>query len=170
MSGPSSSGGHSENLLRVDSAANLCALINQQIFMFSTPGDPFSLPTMNTIGSSLGSQIPSSQQGGGISSIPTGSASQGLLYDWNEVLQRTAGMVGVGGGINNFDVPGPSPTTISFCQLEQQLLRALTVQGQHLPMVLSLVSPSTSVGSLAQEEQAVHLKVSTRLSNMRGEF
>ncbi len=126
--GPSSSGGHSENISRVDSAANLRALINQQISMFSPPGDPFSWSTMNTIGCSLDSQIASSQgssslQGGDISSNPTGSACQGLLSNWNELLQRTASMVGVGGGFESFDGPGAASSIVSFHQLEQQLLQ-----------------------------------------------
>ena len=129
MSGPPSSGGNSDNLVRVDSAANLRALINQQISLFSTPGDSFSWPTMNTIGSSLGSQIPSSQQGVGFGSIPAGGATQGLLNDWNEILQRSAGMAGFGGGTDNFDVSGAGPNTISFRQLERQLLQGTNSAG-----------------------------------------
>ncbi|KAL3771677.1 hypothetical protein ACHAW5_005929 [Stephanodiscus triporus] len=125
MSGPPSAGGNSGNLVRVDSAANLRALINAQISMFSTPGDPFSWSTMNTIGSSLGSQMPSSQQGGRFSSIPTGTT--GLLYDWNEILQRSANMAGVGS--DNFDLPGAGPNTISIRQLEQQLLQGSNSEG-----------------------------------------
>lgn len=128
MSGPPSAGGNSGNLVRVDSAANLRALINAQISMFSTSGDPFSWSTMNTIGSSLGSQIPSSQQGGGFSSIPTGSAT-GLMYDWNEILQRSANMAALGAGSDNFDLPGAGPTTISIRQLEQQLLQGSNSEG-----------------------------------------
>jgi hypothetical protein len=137
MSGPSSSGGNSDNFVRVDSAANLRAFINQQISLFSTPGDPFSWSAMNTIGSSLGYQIPSSQgsssqQGGGFSSFPAGSATQGQLYDWNEIneiLQRSAGMAGFGGGTDNFGVSGVGPSIVSFHQLERQLLQGSNSAG-----------------------------------------
>ena len=135
MSDPPSSGGNSDNLVRVDSAANLRALINQQISFFSTQGDPFSWPTMNTNIISLGSQIPSSsqgsssQQGGGFGSIPAGGATQGLLNDWNEILQRSAGMAGFGGGTDNFEVSGAALSTISFRQLERQLLQGTNSAG-----------------------------------------
>jgi hypothetical protein len=134
INGPPSSGGHPDGLLKVDSAANLRALINQQISMFSPPGDPFSWSTMNTIEGLLGSQISSSlgsssQQGGDISSNPTESACRGLLCDWNEILQRTASMVGVGGGIESFDGPGAASSIVSFRQLEQQLLQGNNTAG-----------------------------------------
>jgi hypothetical protein len=134
LNGPSSSGGHRDGLLRVDSAANLRALINQQISMFSSQSEPFSWSTMNTKEGTLGSQIASSlgsssQQGGDLRSNLTASACQGLLCDWNEILQRTANMVGAGGGIESFDGPGAASSIVSFRQLEQQLLQGNNTAG-----------------------------------------
>jgi hypothetical protein len=63
------------------------------------------------------------------------------------------------------------PTTLMYqvlvltpslsASLNGNFSRALTAPG-HLPMVLLLVSPSTSVGSLAREEQAASLMVSNK--------
>lgn len=74
-----------EKLVRLDSAANLRALINQQISMFSTPGDSLSFPTMNSVGG-LGNQLPLAGivHGQAPASLPNTSAPyRGLMHGWN---------------------------------------------------------------------------------------
>lgn len=111
--------GDSNNVLRVDSAANLRALLNQQISMFNPPaGDPFSSSTMNNLVApqcSAGMTQPqgsASQQTGG---IPAGNTNQGLTYDLNELLQRSGGMV------DNANVN--IGATAALQQFQQQLLQ-----------------------------------------------
>jgi hypothetical protein len=96
----------SNSLVRLDSSANLRALLNQQISMFNTPGGDLA-PAMGNVGAPLAAPIPSAgmvhaqglstQQGAGLASIPTGNPSQGVPFDWNEMLQRMGG----GGGVDN---------------------------------------------------------------------
>lgn len=116
------SSGSSDNLVRLDSAANLRALINQQISMFNT--DPFApSSSISALGGSMGSSIQTSgmaqgpapsQQAGAPSGM--GNASQGLSYEWNDILQR--GLAGVG------DAPGPvGADSVSLRQFEQQILQ-----------------------------------------------
>ncbi|KAL7542603.1 hypothetical protein ACHAXR_012791 [Thalassiosira sp. AJA248-18] len=106
IAGQGASAGDANNFPRIDSAANLRALINQQISMFNTTGPPgdFSSNMNNALGATAMppgmAQAPgpvSSQQGPGLTSLqPTGNESQGLSYEWNEMLQRMAN----GGGAN----------------------------------------------------------------------
>eukprot|EP00571_Detonula_confervacea_P001909 CAMPEP_0172319302 /NCGR_PEP_ID=MMETSP1058-20130122/37309_1 /TAXON_ID=83371 /ORGANISM="Detonula confervacea, Strain CCMP 353" /LENGTH=562 /DNA_ID=CAMNT_0013034311 /DNA_START=370 /DNA_END=2058 /DNA_ORIENTATION=+ len=117
--------GDSNNVLRVDSAANLRALINQQISVFNTPAEnPFASSTMNNLGAPLQQnmqcsagmvqpQVLSSQQTGGLTSIPSGN-NQGLTYDLNELLQRT-------GGMDNANASAGA--TAALQQFQQQLLQ-----------------------------------------------
>lgn len=109
--------GDSSGVLRVDSAANLRALINQQISMFNTgSGDPFNPSGMGNLGGQLGAQMPaqgqpqgsSSQQGGG---FPAGN-------EWNELLQRSGAM----DNANAQGVTSVADATASLRQLEQQLV------------------------------------------------
>jgi hypothetical protein len=96
--------GDSNNFNRIDSAANLRALINQQISMFNTsaPGDAFPAG----MAQQAQSQAPTSQQAQGL-----GNAGQGLPYEWNEMLQRMGGAAGVDN----------SAQGASFRQMEQLL-------------------------------------------------
>lgn len=87
----------SSGLLRLDSGADLRALINHQISMFNSPvGDLAS--AMDSFGAPPGAPMPSSgmvqpqgsstQQGAVLNSIPTGNPSQGVSFDWNEMLKH----------------------------------------------------------------------------------
>jgi len=123
----------SNNFTRIDSAANLRALINQQISMFNTgtPGDSFP-SNMNSIGASgmpsssmsgmgMGAPAPgpSSQQGSGLSSLQSsGNGNQGLSYEWNEMLNR----MGTGGASSVDNVTNAAASaTASLRQLEDAL-------------------------------------------------
>lgn len=91
------SNGSSDNLVRIDSAANLRALLNQQISMFNTSGGaPFAQPNVNvnTIGNGMmqaqGQAQAAPQQGGlgGTSSAP--NQGGGLTsFDWSTVFQQS---------------------------------------------------------------------------------
>mmetsp|Transcript_10614 Transcript_10614/g.18639 ORF Transcript_10614/g.18639 Transcript_10614/m.18639 type:complete len:617 (+) Transcript_10614:143-1993(+) len=96
-------GADSNGLVQLDSAANLRALINQQISMFNTPAAGDFASTMSNFGGALGgaASMPSTgmmqpqgstnQQVNGLNSIPTGNASQGVSFDWNEMLRNMGG-------------------------------------------------------------------------------
>jgi len=94
------------NLVRVDSSTNLRALLNQQISMFNDPGGDLT-STMGDLVAPVAAPMPSvgmvqpqessTQQGARITSSPTGNPSQGVPFDWNEMLQ----FMGGGGGVDN---------------------------------------------------------------------
>ena len=100
------------NLARLDSAANLRALLNQQISMYNTPGggDPYSFQLPPTSGFAHGQATMS------LANANASAAQRGdLLHRWNDILQLSAGM-----GTYNDAVDS---TNRSLIQLEQQLLQ-----------------------------------------------
>jgi hypothetical protein len=112
---------HPDNLVHLDSAANLRALLNQQISMFNTPGDTL-VPSLSTINHSiggLGNSLPpnttsaNAARHGPASSASNASAAanRGIVYGWNDIL---AGMGIYGDAVDT--------TNRSLLQLEQQLL------------------------------------------------
>jgi len=109
------------NFTRIDSAANLRALINQQISMFNTTSSPVDFssgmgaPMPASATGMVSNQAPTSQQVQGLTSIPAGTGAQGLSYDWNEMLTRMGAGTGAAG-----DNAGAANT---IRQLEQQLLQ-----------------------------------------------
>ncbi len=115
QSGSSLTERHLDNFDRFDSAANLRALINQQIAMFNTPGDSSPPSTMNGIGG-LGNQLPLTGlvHGQAQVSLPNASAR---MYGLNDILQLSASM-----GLYNDTID----TNRCFPQLEQQLLQGST--------------------------------------------
>jgi len=123
------------NFTRIDSAANLRALINQQISMFNTTSSPVDFSSSMGMPASTGGMVPnqgtSSQQqqqqqqqqaAQGLSSIPAGNGAQGLSYEWNEMIQR----MGAGTGSTGVDNASAGVVNASnpLRQLEQQLLQS----------------------------------------------
>jgi hypothetical protein len=104
---------HLDNFDRLDSSANLRALINQQISMFNTPGDSLSPSTMNVI-RGLGNQLPLTglAHDQAQASLPNASAG---MYRWNDVLSAGMGLYN-----DTFDINRCLP------QLELQLLPGST--------------------------------------------
>mmetsp|Transcript_29909 Transcript_29909/g.55219 ORF Transcript_29909/g.55219 Transcript_29909/m.55219 type:complete len:590 (-) Transcript_29909:211-1980(-) len=125
--------GDSNGLVRLDSAANLRALINQQISMFNNPSPVDFASAMSNFVAPLGAPMPSAgivqpqgssaQQGAVLNTIPTGNASQGVSFDWNEMLQRMGGVGGMDNAAGNASAslqqllqgsnngaPGPAPS------------------------------------------------------------
>lgn len=126
--------GDSNGMVRLDSAANLRALINQQISVFNNPSAGDLASAMNALGAPLGAPMPSAgmvqphgttnQQVAALNSLP--ATAQGI--DWNDMLQRING----GGAIDasaagnapaalqqlfqggNNGAPGPAPASQSF--------------------------------------------------------
>lgn len=121
---PNAGAGDSNKVLRVDSAANLRALINQQISMFNTgSADPCSTSAMSNAGM-VQQQGPCSQQAAAngfpaAMGNPASQTASGVSYDWNEILQRSGGMENanapVGAAMSGADMA-------SLRQLEQQLI------------------------------------------------
>lgn len=107
------SGEGSNNL---DSAANLRALINQQISMFNTPRGTFSRSAMNAFGAPPGNQLPPAgvTQGHASSCVPSPnrneSLNRGLIYGWNDLLQLSVGL----GGSNDANKPGNNHDNVPF--------------------------------------------------------
>lgn len=117
----------SNGLVRLDSSADLRALLNQQISMFDGPvGDLAS--AVGNLGAPLAAALPSAgmaqpqgssaPKGAGLNSIPTADPSQGVSLDWNEMLKFMGGEGSVDNpsvqqllqGSNNV-TPGPAATT-----------------------------------------------------------
>jgi hypothetical protein len=150
MGGASSGAGDSNGVLRVDSAANLRALINQQISMFNTDSSqPFSSASAmgNQYSGSLGASMPSSTAGmvqqqatapSQQASIPAagGSSPAGLSYEWNEIFQRSGGMENA-----NSSTALQQHDTVSLRQLEQQLLQQNGNVGAPGPSPASMGQP-----------------------------
>merc|ERR1712194_920167 len=109
-----------------DSSANLRALLNQQISMFTGPMGNLASAVGN-LGAPFAAALPSAgmvqptgsstSKGAGLNAIPTVNPIQGVSFDWNEMLK----FMGDGGssdnpavqqllqGSNNV-IPGPSAT------------------------------------------------------------
>ena len=119
--------GDANNFARIDSAANLRALINQQISMFNTsPTEAPFATTMNHLSAPLPAGIVQHSQSPRLASQEVGrnpimgNASQGLSQDWNDMLQR----IGGGGGGTDNAATAAAGATASILQLEQQLLQS----------------------------------------------
>ena len=126
----------SNNLVRLDSGADLRALINHQISMFNNPVGDLAM-TMDSFGAPLGAPMPSSGMAQSqVSSTPqgaglTGNPSQGVSFDWNEMLKH----LGCVGNVDNSTV--------------QQLLQGSTnaasgppaATGQSFNLINGLFSP-----------------------------
>lgn len=103
--GTGNGAGDSNGMVRLDSAANLRALINQQISLFNNPSAGDLASAMNALGAPLGAPMQSTgivqpqgsvpQQVVGLNSLPAVNAVQG--FDWNEMIQRMGGA----GGMDN---------------------------------------------------------------------
>mmetsp|Transcript_53889 Transcript_53889/g.114491 ORF Transcript_53889/g.114491 Transcript_53889/m.114491 type:complete len:641 (+) Transcript_53889:280-2202(+) len=109
MAGGGNNGtGDSNGMVRLDSAANLRALINQQISMFSNPPAAGDLASaMSALGAAVPpgapapsaginqpqAQGPAGQHLSGLNYLSTGNAGQALGqgFDWNEMIQRMGG-------------------------------------------------------------------------------
>ena len=133
MGAGASSGGSSDpnGFPRIDSAASLRALINQQISMFNAPGAPVGAEAFSTTMNSLAAGAPSSMpqapgpvpcQQGQPGLANAANVSQGLSYEWNEMLQRMGG----GGAVaaSSMDnVNSAAANASALRQLEQQLMQ-----------------------------------------------
>lgn len=92
-------------MVRIDSAANLRALINQQISMFQPPGAaPAPLG-----GAPLGAPGPAAPQAAPVPmALPptTAAAPAGGVVDWNEVLRGMGGGAGAAAALEQLGFPG----------------------------------------------------------------
>lgn len=110
--------GDSNGLARLDSAANLRALINQQISIFNTPAPADLASAMNALGNPIGAPLgapmpsagivqaqgPPTQQAPAMTSLGTTNVAPG--FDWNEMIQR------MGGGVVDNSAAGNTSASI----------------------------------------------------------
>lgn len=107
-------------VLRVDSAANLRALINQQISMFNTGGgDPFGGALAPMPAAAAGMMV--QPQATAASQQVAQQANQG--YEWNDLLRQSNAAGGMGNAAGSPGMGGVAGATASLRQLEQQLLQ-----------------------------------------------
>jgi len=143
--------GDSNSVVRVDSAANLRALINQQISMFNPPvGDAFSSSAVNNLGAGTPVGVP--MQSAGVAqpqasaqqtvAISTANTNQGPTYDLDTILQRT-------------DANTPAGANSALQHFQQQLLQGNSV-GTAVPVNQPFnLSGFFSTGAMANGPQGL---------------